>query len=75
MLGLAGLEHQCRADDWQRAGWRYRARTRLACEHGAVNEPVIRVRDLVKQYGQVKAVDGVTFEPARGEILGATPKS
>jgi len=35
-----------------------------------VNEPVIRVRDLVKHYGAVKAVDGVSFELAPGEILG-----
>ena len=33
-------------------------------------EPVIRVRDLVKHYGAVKAVDGVTFELAPGEVLG-----
>ena len=29
-------------------------------------EPVIRVTDLKKYYGDVKAVDGVTFEVARG---------
>ena len=31
-------------------------------------EPVIRVKDLKKHYGDVKAVDGVTFEVARGEV-------
>ena len=33
-------------------------------------EPVIRVADLRKYYGDVKAVDGVTFEVARGEVFG-----
>jgi ABC-2 type transport system ATP-binding protein len=34
------------------------------------DEPVIRVRDLRKHYGDVRAVDGVSFEVARGEIFG-----
>jgi len=33
-------------------------------------EPVIRVTDLKKHYGDVKAVDGVSFEVARGEVFG-----
>jgi ABC-2 type transport system ATP-binding protein len=33
-------------------------------------EPVIRVTDLKKYYGDVKAVDGVTFEVTRGEVFG-----
>ncbi|MFI5258066.1 MAG: ABC transporter ATP-binding protein [Candidatus Limnocylindrales bacterium] len=33
-------------------------------------EPVIRVSDLKKFYGDVKAVDGVSFEVARGEVFG-----
>lgn len=33
-------------------------------------EPVIRVADLKKYYGDVKAVDAVTFEVARGEVFG-----
>ena len=33
-------------------------------------EPVIRVKDLKKHYGDVKAVAGVTFEVARGEVFG-----
>jgi ABC-2 type transport system ATP-binding protein len=32
--------------------------------------PVIRVADLKKYYGDVKAVDGVTFEVGRGEVFG-----
>jgi len=32
--------------------------------------PVIRVSDLKKHYGDVKAVDGVTFELAPGEVFG-----
>jgi ABC-2 type transport system ATP-binding protein len=32
--------------------------------------PVIRVTDLKKYYGDVKAVDGITFEVARGEVFG-----
>jgi ABC-2 type transport system ATP-binding protein len=31
---------------------------------------VIRVVDLRKQYGEVRAVDGVSFEVARGEVFG-----
>jgi len=33
-------------------------------------EPVIRVSDLRKCYGDVKAVDGVTFEVGKGEVFG-----
>ena len=33
-------------------------------------EAVIRVRDVRKSYGSVKAVDGVSFEVAPGEIFG-----
>ena len=33
-------------------------------------EPVIRVADLRKTYGDLVAVDGVTFEVARGEVFG-----
>jgi ABC-2 type transport system ATP-binding protein len=32
--------------------------------------PVIRVVDLKKHYGDVRAVDGVTFDVARGEVFG-----
>ena len=34
------------------------------------SELVIRVADLKKHYGDVRAVDGVTFEVARGEVFG-----
>ena len=38
---------------------------------GAVaTEPVIRVRGLIKRYGDVKAVDGIDFDVAAGEIFG-----
>ena len=33
-------------------------------------DAVIRVRDLRKSYGQLMAVDGVSFEVARGEVFG-----
>ncbi|HEV7603906.1 MAG TPA: ABC transporter ATP-binding protein [Candidatus Limnocylindrales bacterium] len=32
--------------------------------------PVIRVRGLVKRYGEVKAVDGIDFDVAPGEVFG-----
>ncbi len=32
--------------------------------------PVIRVRGLVKRYGDVKAVDGIDFDVAAGEVFG-----
>ena len=38
---------------------------------GAVaTEPVIRVRGLIKRYGEVRAVDGIDFEVAAGEVFG-----
>ncbi len=36
----------------------------------ATGDPVIRVADLRKHYGDVKAVDGVSFEVSRGEVFG-----
>jgi len=33
-------------------------------------DPVIRVRGLVKSYGDVRAVDGIDFEVAAGEVFG-----
>ena len=33
-------------------------------------DPVIRVRGLVKRYGEVKAVDGIDFDVAPGEVFG-----
>ncbi len=38
---------------------------------GAVSTaPVIRVEGLVKRYGEIKAVDGIDFEVAGGEVFG-----
>jgi ABC-2 type transport system ATP-binding protein len=37
---------------------------------GVAADSVIRVSDLVKHYGDVRAVDGVSFEVRRGEIFG-----
>jgi ABC-2 type transport system ATP-binding protein len=34
------------------------------------NEPVVHVRGLTKQYGDVQAVAGIDFDVARGEIFG-----
>ena len=33
-------------------------------------DPVIRVRGLIKRYGDVRAVDGIDFEVAQGEVFG-----
>ena len=33
-------------------------------------ERLIEVRDLVKHYGSIRAVDGISFEVHRGEVLG-----
>src|SRR5271157_2462008 len=43
---------------------------KLGSEMTQSGEPVIRVKDLKKYYGEVKAVDGVNFEVARGEVFG-----
>ncbi|MBI3749877.1 MAG: ABC transporter ATP-binding protein, partial [Chloroflexi bacterium] len=36
----------------------------------AVGSPVIRVEGLVKRYGEIRAVDGIDFEVAGGEVFG-----
>ncbi len=33
-------------------------------------ERLIEVRDLAKHYGSIRAVDGISFEVRRGEVLG-----
>jgi ABC-2 type transport system ATP-binding protein len=44
---------------------------RIVKTPGAVaTEPVIRVQGLVKQYGDVRAVDGIDFEVKAGEVFG-----
>jgi ABC-2 type transport system ATP-binding protein len=35
-----------------------------------INEPVLRISSLKKYYGELKAVDGISFEIHRGEIFG-----
>ena len=35
-----------------------------------MNDAIISVRDLTKRFGGFTAVDGITFEVARGEIFG-----
>ncbi|MEE2778788.1 MAG: ATP-binding cassette domain-containing protein [Acidobacteriota bacterium] len=35
-----------------------------------VSEILVRVRNLRKHYGSIRAVDGISFEVARGDILG-----
>jgi ABC-2 type transport system ATP-binding protein len=46
------------------------ARTAPASAAPAGSDTVIAVRDLRKSYGEVRAVDGVTFDVRRGEIFG-----
>ena len=36
----------------------------------AVSDVLVRVRDLRKSYGSIRALDGISFEVARGDILG-----
>ena len=36
----------------------------------STGEPVIRVRGLMKRYGDVQAVDGIDFDVAKGEVFG-----
>ncbi|ACZ21985.1 ABC-type branched-chain amino acid transport systems, ATPase component [Sanguibacter keddieii DSM 10542] len=38
--------------------------------HAAVGEPLLRMEDVTVQFGGLTAVDGVTFDIRRGEILG-----
>ncbi len=35
-----------------------------------MSEAVVEVKDLFKSYGEVKAVNGISFSIARGEIFG-----
>jgi ABC-2 type transport system ATP-binding protein len=37
---------------------------------GVADGPVVSVRELSKHYGSLRAVDGVSFEVARGEVFG-----
>ena len=37
---------------------------------GPTGDPAVRVHELVKHYGDVRALDGVTFEAVEGEIFG-----
>jgi ABC-2 type transport system ATP-binding protein len=43
---------------------------RPADDHPVTDGVVIAVADLRKQYGDVRAVDGISFEVARGEVFG-----
>jgi len=43
---------------------------RQAMSTSLATGPVIRVRGLVKRYGDVKAVDGIDFDVAAGEVFG-----
>src|SRR5437868_6524599 len=36
----------------------------------APSEPIVRVRNLTKRFGEFTAVDGISFEIRKGEILG-----
>ncbi len=42
----------------------------LASPRAVAADPVVRVRGLVKRYGDITAVDGIDFEVAAGEIFG-----
>src|SRR5579862_1768781 len=42
----------------------------MACHTGSVAPAVLSIRDLRKQYGATIAVDGVSFEVNRNEIVG-----
>ena len=42
----------------------------LAGVSGTPGTPIISVRDLRKRYGQLTAVDGVSFDVAEGEVFG-----
>lgn len=53
-----------------RAGWR-RDDVHRAFEHiDAAATPIIQVRNLTKRYGDLVAVDGISFEVSRGETFG-----
>ncbi len=41
-----------------------------AATTGLATDPVIRVRGLVKRYGDIRAVDGIDFDVAPGEVFG-----
>lgn len=42
----------------------------MASSHGGGEQPFIQVRDLVKTYGDVHAVDGISFDVMPGEVFG-----
>jgi len=42
----------------------------MDAERGSSADVLIDVRDLVKHYGPIRAVDGISFEVRRGDILG-----
>ena len=61
----------------ERAGWtpalvaaQLGLQTPSVAPHRNLDETVIRVQGLVKRYGDVTAVDGVSFDVRRGEVFG-----
>ncbi|KQS00275.1 IclR family transcriptional regulator [Williamsia sp. Leaf354] len=42
----------------------------MTADPGALDVPAVAVADLVKSYGGVRALDGISFTATRGEVLG-----
>jgi ABC-2 type transport system ATP-binding protein len=67
------VDQEARSQELKEADRETRRRGEAETKHGvslSANEPVVQVRDLVRQFGSFAAVDHINFEVQPGEIFG-----
>jgi hypothetical protein len=68
--GLLSIPDRCAPGAWRARPRTPRAAAAAKIGAAAMTGPVLKVSDLKKAYGAIKAVDGVSFEVMPGEIFG-----